>query len=156
MLFKLLKLFGLDVSAMMDSVKAGLDLRFEQAKDGFSQMAVQAAVIAALWVFAAIAGAMLLGVALIALYQWTAEEAWVYAGLGAVGAALIVVATVLAIAAAIRILPSDRKAARCNSHKNGDARYRRRPRRRRWGCKRVWFGFTFLGLHNSGALKCIR
>ena len=102
MLFKLLKLFRLDVSAMMDSVKAGLDLRFEQAKDGFSQMAVQVVVIAALLVFAAIAGAMLLGVALIALYQWTAEEAGVYAGLGAVGAALIVVATVLAIAAAIR------------------------------------------------------
>lgn len=102
MLFKLLKLFRLDVSAMMDSVKAGLDLRFEQAKDGFSQMAVQAVAIAALLVFAAIAGAMLLGVALIALYQWTAEEAGVYAGLGAVGAALIVVATVLAIAAAIR------------------------------------------------------
>ena len=102
MLFKLLKLFRLDVSAMMDSVKAGRDLRFEQAKDGFSQMAVQAAVIAALLVFAAIAGAMFLGVALIALYQWTTEEAGVYAGLGAVGAALIVVATVLAIAAAIR------------------------------------------------------
>ena len=75
MLFNFLKLFGLDVSAMMDSVKAGLDLRFEQAKDGFSQMAVQAAVIAALLVFAVIAGAMFLGVALIALYQWTAEEA---------------------------------------------------------------------------------
>jgi hypothetical protein len=91
MLFKFLKLFGLDVPAMMNSVKAGLDLRFEHAKDGFTRMAVQAAVIAALFVFAAIAGAMAGGVALIALYQWTAEEAGVYAGLGAVGAALIVV-----------------------------------------------------------------
>ena len=45
-------------------------------------MAVQAAVIAALLAFAAFAGAMALGVALIALYQWTAEEAGVYAGLG--------------------------------------------------------------------------
>jgi hypothetical protein len=43
-------------------------------------------VIAALLAFAAIAGAMALGVALIALYQWTAEEAGVYAGLGAAGA----------------------------------------------------------------------
>jgi hypothetical protein len=65
-------------------------------------MAVQAAVIAALLAFAAIAGAMALGVALIALYQWTAEEAGVYAGLGALGAALIVVASILAIVAAIR------------------------------------------------------
>jgi hypothetical protein len=39
---------------------------------------------------------------LIALYQWTADEAGVYAGLEAVGAALIVVATILAIVAAIR------------------------------------------------------
>jgi hypothetical protein len=31
----------------MDSVKADLDLRFEHAKDGFTRVAVQAAVIAA-------------------------------------------------------------------------------------------------------------
>ena len=102
MLFNFLKLFELDVPVTMDSVKAGLDLRFEQAKDGFSQMAVQAAVIRTLLVFAAIASAGAFGVALLALYQWTAEEAGVYAGLGAVGAALIVVATVLSITAAIR------------------------------------------------------
>jgi hypothetical protein len=102
MLFNFLKLFRLDVSAMMDSVKAGLDLRFEQAKDGFSQMAVQVAVITTLLVFAAIAGAGAFGVALLALYQWTAEEAGVYAGLGAVGTALIVAATILAIAATMR------------------------------------------------------
>ena len=45
----------------MDSVKAGLDLRFAHAKDGFARMAVQAAVIVALMVFAAIAGAGALG-----------------------------------------------------------------------------------------------
>jgi len=102
MLFKFLKLFGLDVPANMEAAKASLDLRFEHAKDDFTRMAVQAAVIAALLAFAAFAGAMALGVALIALYQWTAEEAGVYAGLGAVGAALIVVASILAIVAAIR------------------------------------------------------
>jgi hypothetical protein len=86
MLFKFLKLFGLDVPAQMEAAKASLDLRLEDAKDGFTRMAVQAAVIAALFAFAAIAGAMALGVALFALYQGTAEEAGVYAGLGAVGA----------------------------------------------------------------------
>jgi hypothetical protein len=86
MLFKFLTLFGLDVPANMEAAKASLDLRFEHAKDDFTRMAVPAAVIAALLAFAAIAGAMALGVALIALYQWTAEEAGVYAGLGAVGA----------------------------------------------------------------------
>jgi len=102
MLFKLLKLFELDVPVIMDSVKAGLDLRFEHAKGGFTRMVVQVAVITTLLVFAAIAGAGAFGVALLALYQWTAEEAGVYAGLGAVGAALIVVATILAIAATMR------------------------------------------------------
>ena len=117
MLFKFLRLFGHDIPAMMDSVKAGLDLRFEHAKDGFTRMAVQVAVIAALLVFAAIAGAMAGWVALLALYQWTAEEAGVYAGLGAVGAALIVVATILAIAAAIRSRSFARIEKQCDPTK---------------------------------------
>jgi hypothetical protein len=78
MLFKFLKLFGLDVPA-----------KIEHAKDDFTRRAVQAAVIAAWLAFPAIAGAMAFGVALIALYRWTAEKAGVYAGLGAVGAALL-------------------------------------------------------------------
>lgn len=102
MLFKFLKLFGLDVAAKTEAAKASLDLRFEHAKEEFTRMAVQVAVIAALLAFAAIAGAMALAVALIALYQWTAAEAGIYAGLGAVSVALIVVATILAIVAAIR------------------------------------------------------
>jgi hypothetical protein len=52
-------------------VKRGRDVRFEHAKDDFTRMAVQAAVITA---FTAIAGVMAVGVALIALYQWTAED----------------------------------------------------------------------------------
>lgn len=69
MLLKLLKLFGLDVPAKIESGERGRDVRFEHAKDDFTRMAVQAAVITA---FTAIAGVMAVGVALIALYQWTA------------------------------------------------------------------------------------
>jgi hypothetical protein len=74
MLFKFLKLFGLDVPSKMEAAKASLGLRFEYAKDDFTRMAVQAAVIAALLVFAEIAGAMALGVALFALYQFPRIE----------------------------------------------------------------------------------
>ena len=37
MLFKFLKMFGLDVPANMEAAKASLDLRFEHAKDDFTQ-----------------------------------------------------------------------------------------------------------------------
>jgi hypothetical protein len=70
MLLKLLKLFGLDVPAKRESGERGRDVCFEHAKDNFTRMAVQAAVIAE-------------GVALIALYQWTSEDAGLHAGLGA-------------------------------------------------------------------------
>jgi hypothetical protein len=69
MQLKLLKLFGLDVPAKIESGERGRDVRFEHAKDDFTRMAVQAAVMA-------------IGVALIALYQWTAENG-LYARLGA-------------------------------------------------------------------------
>jgi hypothetical protein len=78
MLLKLLKLFGLDVPAKIESGERGRGVRFEHAKDDFTRMAVQAAVITA---FTAIAGVM--AVALIALYQWTAEDAGLHARLGA-------------------------------------------------------------------------
>jgi hypothetical protein len=48
MLFKILKLFGLDVPAKMEAVKASLELRVEQATDHVKQVAREAAVIAAL------------------------------------------------------------------------------------------------------------
>jgi hypothetical protein len=70
MLLKLLKLFGLDVPAKIESGERGRDVRFEHAKDDFTRMAVQAAVMA-------------VGVALIALYQWTSEDAGLYSRLGA-------------------------------------------------------------------------
>ena len=63
MLLKLLKLFGLDVPAKIELGERGRDVRFEHAKDDFTRMAVQAAVMA-------------VGVALIALYQWTVGRCW--------------------------------------------------------------------------------
>jgi len=48
MLFKILKLFGLDVPARIEAVKASLERRVEQATDHVKQVAQEAVVIAAL------------------------------------------------------------------------------------------------------------
>jgi len=102
MLFKILKLFGLDVPAKMEAVKASLELRVEQATDHVKQVAREAAVIAALSAVAIVTAVMAVGVGLIALYFWTANAYGMYAGLGVVGAILVVVTVALAAAAAVR------------------------------------------------------
>ena len=101
-LFKILKLFGLDVPAKIAAAKADLELRVEQATDHVKQVAGEAAVIAALSAIAAVAAAMAIGVGLTALYLWTASAYGPYAGLGVVGAILIVVMVIFATAATIK------------------------------------------------------
>jgi uncharacterized protein (DUF697 family) len=78
MLFKILKLFGLDVPAKIDAVKASLELRLDQATHHVKEVVQEAAVIAALSVIAAITSAMTVAVGLIALYRWTADAYGVY------------------------------------------------------------------------------
>ena len=102
MLFKVLKLFGLDIPAKIDAVRADLELRVEQATDHVKQVAQEAAVIAAFSATASVTGAMAVGVGLIALYRWTTVAYGAYAGLGIVGAILVVVAVIFAIGATIR------------------------------------------------------
>jgi hypothetical protein len=101
-LFKILKLFGLDVPAKIEAAKASLERRVEQAADHVKKVAVEAAVIAALSVIASITAAMAVGVGLIALYRWTADAYSAYAALGVVGAILVVATVILATAAAIK------------------------------------------------------
>jgi hypothetical protein len=100
MLFKILKLFGLDVPAQIEAVKANLEHRLELATHHVSQVAQRAAIVAALATFALIAGLMAVAVGLIALYVGVANQYGVYAGLGAVGG-LLVVASAMLIAVAI-------------------------------------------------------
>jgi len=103
MLFKILKLLGLDIPAQIEAVKANLELRVEQATDRVEQAAQKAAVIAAFSAIAAITAMMAAGVGLIAVYRWTADAYGVYAGLGVVGAALVVVTVIFATAATIKV-----------------------------------------------------
>ena len=89
MLFKLLKLFGLDVAAEIEAAMAGFERRAERAADRIKSVAQDAAVIAALGVLATATATMAFIVALIALYRITAQAYGDYAGLGAVAAILI-------------------------------------------------------------------
>jgi hypothetical protein len=62
MLFKLLKLFGLDLAGEIAAAKASLEQRAESAADRFKRVAEGTAVIAALGIFASIAATMALAV----------------------------------------------------------------------------------------------
>lgn len=102
MLFNILKMFGLDIPAKIEAAKASFELRVEHATDHVKLVARQAAVVAALYAAAAVTAATAVGVGFIALYRWAAEAYGVYAGLGIVGAILIVVTAILVTAAAIK------------------------------------------------------
>jgi hypothetical protein len=99
MLFKILKLFGLDIPAKMEAAQAGLEVRLERAKDQVKPALREAAVIGALTAFAALTAAMALGIGLIALYRWAAQAYGPNIGLGAVGTVLVMATVFLAMAA---------------------------------------------------------
>jgi hypothetical protein len=93
MLFKLLKLFGLDLAAEIEAAKARLEQRVGWAADRVRHVAQDAAVIATLGVLAAATAMMTLIVGLIALYRLVAQAYGDYAGLGADAAILILMTT---------------------------------------------------------------
>lgn len=94
MLFKVLKLFGLDVPAKVDAAKALIEERAAEVADRAKHMALSAALIVALSTFAGLFLTMALGVGLLALYH-TEEAAF------GMNVALGIVATVLVAATLI-------------------------------------------------------
>jgi hypothetical protein len=102
MLFRILRLFGLDVPAKIEAAKASLELRVERASERAKEVAQASAVIVVLAAFAMAAFGMAFVVGLIALYRWTAEAYGEYAGLSVVGGVLVAGAVVLASVAAIK------------------------------------------------------
>jgi ABC-type multidrug transport system fused ATPase/permease subunit len=102
MLFKILKLFGFDVPVQLEALRASFELRVEQATQNVRQVAEKAAIIAVFAALAAICAAMAFAVGLIAIYVWTAAAYGVYAGLGVVGALLLTLAVIFAIATSIQ------------------------------------------------------
>jgi hypothetical protein len=94
MLFKILKLFGLDVRAEIAAVKNQIDQRVEDIADRAKHVAISSALIIALSTFAG-----LFLVELIALYHTEAETYGVDLALGIVAAVLVVATLILIIAA---------------------------------------------------------
>jgi hypothetical protein len=95
MLFKLLKLFGLDVPAKVAAAKSVIEQRAEEVAQYAGQTVQTAAVIAALSALAGVLGAMAVSVGLYALYRVDADTYGVYAGLGVVGGVLVGAALIL-------------------------------------------------------------
>jgi hypothetical protein len=98
MLFKVLKLFGLDVPTKIAAAKSELEQRLEEVTSYAKQATQTAALIAALSVVAAFLFIVAAGVGLFALYRMIAEHYGVYAGLGTMAALLIAAASVLLLA----------------------------------------------------------
>jgi membrane protein implicated in regulation of membrane protease activity len=97
MLFKILKLFGLDVRAEVAAVKDQIDQRVEDIAERAKHVALSTALIIALSTFSGLFLTMAIGVGLIALYQ---TEAATYGA----NIALAIVATVLVVATLILIV----------------------------------------------------
>jgi hypothetical protein len=102
MLFKFLKLFGLDVPAKIAAARTELEQRVEEATDYAKQATLTAALAAAFSAAAAFLFIVAAGVGLFALYRVIAEHYGIYAGLGAVAGLLIAAASVLLLAARTR------------------------------------------------------
>jgi hypothetical protein len=97
MLFKVLKLFGLDIPAKVDAAKALIEQRAAEVADRAKHATLSAALIVALSTFSGLFLTMAIGVGLIGLYH--AEEAT-----HGMEGALAIVATVLIAAALILLM----------------------------------------------------
>ena len=95
MLFKIMKLFGLDVPAKVAEAKSVIEQRAEEVAEYAGQAVQTAAVMAALSALAGVLGAMAVGVGLYALYRVDADSYGVYAGLGVVGGVLVAAVLIL-------------------------------------------------------------
>jgi ABC-type multidrug transport system fused ATPase/permease subunit len=95
MLFKMLKLFGVDIPARMAEVRIDLEERFDVAKDSVEQAAQTAAVLAMLFFLASVAALSAFGVGLIALYSWVSSNYGQFYGFAAIGAVLLFIAIIM-------------------------------------------------------------
>jgi hypothetical protein len=100
MLFKILKLFGLDVPAKVDAAKALIEERAAEVADRAKHMALSAALIVALSTFAALFLTMAIGVGLLALYHTEEAAFGMNVALGIV-AAVLVAATLILLTVAL-------------------------------------------------------
>jgi ABC-type multidrug transport system fused ATPase/permease subunit len=95
MLFKILKLFGIDIASRMAEVRIDLEERADVAKASAQQAAQTAAILATLFFLAGLAALSAFGVGLIALYSWVSSSYGQFYGFAATGAILLFIAIVM-------------------------------------------------------------
>jgi uncharacterized membrane protein YqjE len=101
MLFKLLRLLGIDLPARMAEVRVDVEERFDLAKDSLEQTAQKAAILALLLFLGGLAALSAIGVGLVALYSWVSRSYGEFYGFTVVGAVLLCIAAVV-FASAVR------------------------------------------------------
>lgn len=92
MLFKIIRLFGIDLPARMAEVRINLEERFDLTKDSLENGAQRAAVLATLFFLAGLAALSAFGVGLIALYSWVSSNYGQFYGYASIGAVLLLIA----------------------------------------------------------------
>jgi hypothetical protein len=102
MLFKILKLFGLDVPAKVDAAKALIEERATEVADRAKHVALSAALIIALSTFAGLFLTMAIGVGLLELYH-TEEAAYGMDVALAITAAVLVAAALILLIVALMV-----------------------------------------------------
>jgi CDP-diglyceride synthetase len=95
MLFRLLKLAGIDVNAKIAELKADLSVKIGQTSEELTRKARIIGLAAGLFLSAALLALMVLVVALIAIYKWGELNYGAFVGLALVAGVLIVLAIVL-------------------------------------------------------------
>jgi hypothetical protein len=95
MLFKILKLFGLDVPAKVDAAKAVIEQCVDEVADRAKHLALSSAIIVALSTFAGLFCTMAIGVGLFALYRTETAMYGVDIALAVVTAVLVIAALIL-------------------------------------------------------------
>jgi hypothetical protein len=98
-MFRFLKLFGIDIPGHIAQLQARFEQRVEVAKDEVRQTAQKAAIVAALAVVGGLAALAAAGVGLFALYRWVLENYGEFYGFEAVDGVLIVIAVILFVVA---------------------------------------------------------
>jgi ABC-type multidrug transport system fused ATPase/permease subunit len=94
MLFRTLKLFGIDIPARMAEVRIDLEERIDLAKDSVQQAAQTAGVLAMLFFLASLAALAAFAVGLIALYSSVSSNYGQFYGLAAIGGVLLLIAII--------------------------------------------------------------
>ena len=95
MLFKIMKLCGIDLLARMAEVRVDFEERFDLAKDGVEHAAQRAAALAMLFFLTALAALSAFGVGLIALYSWVSSNYGQFYGFATIGALLLLITVVM-------------------------------------------------------------